>query len=82
MFSRMSGSKHRMYLSDLCTDPLTKGDTFGKNPVNLSKPHKHEILKFYCMKVFVDCPLSGFLRGLVFLNQNILLLVYHGYKRP
>lgn len=82
MFSRMSGSKHRMYLSDLCTDPLTNGDTFCKNPVNLFKPYKHKVLRFYCMKVSFDCQLSGFLPGLVFISQNILFLVYHRYKKP
>lgn len=82
MLSRMSGPSRRVYFSDLCIDTLTKGETFCKNPVNLSKPHKHKILTFYCMKVSFDCQLSGFVPGLVFINDNILFLVYHRYKKP
>lgn len=40
-FSKMSGRSIESYVSDLHTDPLSKGEISCKNPVNLPKPHKY-----------------------------------------
>ena len=40
------------YFSDLHTDPLSKGEILGKNPVNLSNPHRQKVLVLWRWNIF------------------------------